>query len=501
MNFKFTSQSLDEKRTVVFMSHESENPIVPYFARSLDKEADGTIAKAFNENNFRGEENKNLTISMPQSTKISRIIFQGLGPQDTLNRERLLEAGGALARALTKEYRCEINLLEFQIKSFSPEEIANDLALGIMMKSWSFRRYKTASEANNISCSDVSKLEEVSFVVPNPTKAEDLFVNTRAIEEGISLSRNLSMEPPNILYPRSMALILKDLERFGVLVSILEKEKIEELGMGALLGVSRGSSRDPQVVIMEWNGNPNTNEVIAFVGKGVTFDSGGLNLKSWSGMKEMKYDMTGAATVSGLIRTLARRKSQVNAVGIVGLVENMPSGTSQRPGDIVRTMSGKTVEVLNTDAEGRLVLADVLWYAVEFYKPKLVIDLATLTGAISVALGDYYAGLFSNSEDFSKKLIKTGLEVGEKVWLLPLSKYYDKMLEGRISDLQNISDLQGAGSILAAQFLQNFVKNTPWIHLDIAGVAWTERNRPLYDKGPTGFGVHLLNRFVQSYFE
>ena len=323
-----------------------------------------------------------------------------------------------------------------------------------------------------------------------------------AIEDGTNFARDLVSEPPNVLYPKEYANRLLKLKKLGVKVTLYNEQKLKKLGMNSLLGVGRGSSKESYLVTLEWYGDKkNKSSPLSFVGKGVCFDTGGISLKPAKFMEEMKYDMAGSAVVAGLIQTLAIRKAKVNAVGVVGLVENMPGGNAQRPGDIVRAFNGKTIEVLNTDAEGRLVLADALSFTEKKFKPKFIIDLATLTGAIIVALGEEYAGLFSNNDELSKKLFEAGEKVNEKVWRLPLHKNYDKLINSNIADIQNINYSGGAGSITAAQFLQRFVEKTPWAHLDIAGMAFSKKAANLNPGGATGFGVRLLNQLIEDNYE
>jgi leucyl aminopeptidase len=309
-------------------------------------------------------------------------------------------------------------------------------------------------------------------------------------------------EPANVIYPETLAEQACTLERYGVAVEVLDEGAMRELGMGALLGVAQGSARPPRLVVMQWHGaGAHQPAPLAFIGKGVTFDTGGISIKPAAGMGDMKWDMAGSAVVIGLMRLLAARKAKVNAVGIVGLVENMPSGTAQRPGDIVTSMSGQTIEVLNTDAEGRLVLADAMWYCQDRFKPALMIDLATLTGAVIVALGHNNAGLFANDDELADRLIAAGKAVGEEVWRLPLADAYDRDLESDAADVKNIGGGRAAGSITAAQFLQRFVNKVPWAHLDIAGMAWSSKDAPTVPKGATAFGVRLLDRFVARHHE
>ena len=308
-------------------------------------------------------------------------------------------------------------------------------------------------------------------------------------------------EPANTLYPETLAERAASLTEFGLSVEVLDENRMRELGMGALLGVAQGSVRPPRLVVMEHRGGPADTAPIAFVGKGVTFDTGGISIKPAAGMGDMKWDMAGAGAVIGLMRLLGARNARVNAVGIVGLVENMPSGSAQRPGDIVRSMSGQTIEVLNTDAEGRLVLADALWYCQDRFKPQLMVDLATLTGAIIVALGNEYAGLFANNDELAERLIASGNAVGEKLWRMPLGDSYDRAIDSDAADVKNIGGDRGAGSTIGAQFIKRFVNDVPWAHLDIAGVAWSKKDSATVPKGATAFGVRLLDRFVAEYYE
>tara|TARA_Y100000816_G_scaffold287299_1_gene269755 strand:+ start:33 stop:1478 length:1446 start_codon:yes stop_codon:yes gene_type:complete len=365
-------------------------------------------------------------------------------------------------------------------------------AHGIKLKSYTFNIYKTKNKKKNIN-----------IVLENKKLTSDLDKNLNAIIEGTNFARDLVSEPPNILFPKEYVNRLNKLKKYGIRVTTYNESKMKKLGMHSLLGVGRGSSKESFLVTLEWLGNKkNKSNVLSFVGKGVCFDTGGISLKPARFMEEMKYDMAGSAVVAGLIKSLAIRKAKVNAIGVVGLVENMPGGNAQRPGDIVKSYSGKTIEVLNTDAEGRLVLADALSFTEKKFNPKLIIDLATLTGAIIVSLGEEYAGLFSNDDKLSDKLYKAGLEVNEKVWRLPLNKNYDKLIDSSIADVQNINYAGGAGSITAAQFLQRFIiKNTPWAHLDIAGMAFSKKAANLNPGGATGFGVRLLNKFIESNYE
>ena len=364
---------------------------------------------------------------------------------------------------------------------------------GLKLKSYEFTKYKTKKKISIISINVIGRKNLPSLQTQ---------LKFKALEKGTFFARDLVSEPGNVLHPDEYAKRINQLKKDGLKINIFDEKKLKKLGMHSLLGVGMGSIRGSYLVTMEWNGIKNNSKPIAFVGKGVTFDTGGYSLKPAKFMEDMTYDMAGSAAVVGLMKTLALRKAKVNAVGVVGLVENMVSGTAQRPGDIVKSYSGKTIEILNTDAEGRLVLADALTYTEKKFKPKFIVDLATLTGAIIVCLGSEYAGLFSNNDNLSKQIIKAGEKVEEKLWRMPLHKNYDKLINSKNADMQNINYVGGAGSTTAAQFLQRFIINkTPWAHLDIAGMAFSKYGGSLNSGGATGFGVRLLNKLVEDDYE
>jgi len=364
---------------------------------------------------------------------------------------------------------------------------------GLKLKSYEFNKYKTKKETRVISINVLGNKN-------NPSIKNQL--KFKALEEGTFYARDLVSEPGNILHPDEYAKRLNTLKKDGLKINIYDEKKLKKMGMNALLGVGMGSIRGSYLVTMEWNGAKNSTKPLAFVGKGVTFDTGGYSLKPARFMEDMTYDMAGSAAVVGLMKNLALRKAKINAVGVVGLVENMVSGVAQRPGDIVKSYSGKTIEVLNTDAEGRLVLADALTFTEKKFKPKFIVDLATLTGAIIVSLGSEYAGLFSNDDKLSKKILDAGEKVEEKLWRMPLHKNYDKLMNSKNADMQNINYVGGAGSTTAAQFLQRFIlNNTPWAHLDIAGMAFSKYGGALNSGGATGFGVRLLNQLIEDNYE
>mgnify|MGYP001591509810 FL=1 len=364
---------------------------------------------------------------------------------------------------------------------------------GLKLKSYDFSIYKSKKNKKNISINVIGNKKV--------TSAQNQ-LRFKALEEGTFFARDLVSEPGNILHPDEYAKRIKSLKKFGLKINIYDDKKLKKLGMNALLGVGQGSIRGSYLVTMEWNGSKNKSKPLAFVGKGVCFDTGGISLKPAKFMEDMTYDMAGSATVVGLMKTLALRKAKINAVGVVGLVENMIGGNAQRPGDIVKSYSGKTIEILNTDAEGRLVLADALTFTEKKFKPKFMVDLATLTGAIIVSLGSEYAGLFSNDDKLSKQLLEAGDKVEEKLWRMPLHKNFDKLINSKNADMQNINYVGGAGSTTAAQFLQRFVLNkTPWAHLDIAGMAFSKYGGALNSGGATGYGVRLLNKLIEDDYE
>jgi len=389
----------------------------------------------------------------------------------------------------------DLTFFEKNIKATNPKNkyFIDEFFQGTQLKSYEFLKYKTEKKSEtfkiNVSCNS-------NFLINNKNKKFE------ALLQGTNLTKDLVSEPGNVLHPDEYARRLIQLNKIGLKVRVYSQKDLKKLGMNALLGVGQGSIRGSYLVTIEWNGLKSNHKPLAFVGKGVCFDTGGISLKPAKFMEDMTYDMAGSAVVVGLMKNLALRKAKVNAVGVVGLVENMPGGNAQRPGDIVKSYSGKTIEVLNTDAEGRLVLADALTYTEEKFKPQFIIDLATLTGAIIVSLGSEYAGLFSNNDKLSKQLFASGEKVGEKVWRMPLNKNYDKLIDSKNADMQNINYVGGAGSTTAAQFLQRFIVNkTPWAHLDIAGMAFSKYGGALNSGGATGYGVRLLNQLIEDYYE
>ena len=471
-------------------------------AAGIDKASGGSLIRAIKASTFKGKKGQQLSIMTPAGTKLDRVLLLGLGKPKDMGLTGALNAGGAIYAALAKAGVATVAICIDGIDgdAKTAPDLASEFGFGARLRSYRFDKYRTKEKAE-----DKPTLKAFKILCPNSAKARTSFASKNQVADGVFLTRDLVSEPPNILYPDTLAKRTKELVKLGVKVEIMTETQMKKLGMGALLGVGQGSVRESRMVVMQWNGAPKSKSgkaetPIAFVGKGVTFDTGGISLKPAAGMEDMKWDMGGSAVVIGLMKALAGRKAKTNVVGVVGLVENMPGGNAQRPGDIVTAMDGKTIEVLNTDAEGRLVLADALHYTNTRFKPKFMVNLATLTGAIIVSLGNEHAGLFSNNDQLSERLTTSGLAVDEKVWRMPMNDAYDKMINCDAADMKNIGG-RGAGSITAAQFLQRFVGKTPWAHLDIAGVTWSGKDSPVVPKGGTAFGVRLLDRLVADHYE
>ncbi len=467
-------------------------------ASALDKKTNGAITRAMKASRFKGNSQQSLTILAPSGTKLDRILLIGLGKAKEYDVTSAQNTGGQIYAALATVGSSSVSICIDAIDgcALKPSDIAAELAYGAKLRSYRFDKYRTTEKADA-----KPSLKTLKVLSANSAKARTAYGRCEKIADGVFMTRDLVSEPANVLYPESFAKRIKELTKLGVKVEVLTEAQMKKLGMGALLGVGQGSIRESRMVVMQWNGGNKKDQPIAFVGKGVTFDTGGISIKPSGGMEDMKWDMGGSGVVVGLMKTLAGRKAKTNAVGVVGLVENMPGSNAQRPGDIVTSMSGQTIEVLNTDAEGRLVLADALHYTNDRFKPKFMVNLATLTGAIIIALGSEHAGLFSNNDNLAERLTESGLDVNEKLWRFPLHENYDKSINCDIADMKNISGGRGAGSITAAQFLQRFVGKTPWAHLDIAGVTWSGKATPTVPKGGTAFGVRLLDNFVAKHYE
>ncbi|GAC1329165.1 MAG: leucyl aminopeptidase [Beijerinckiaceae bacterium] len=453
--------------------------------------------------NFKGRSGSSLDILAPEGLGFDRLLVLGTGRgpktdgvEDTLPDH--VGLGGALMGKLGRGSRATV-IFDLPQPPADPAVAAAEVALGIELRAYRFDVYRTKKKDDSEREGPV----HVAIALADPAAAKAAREKRSGLADGVALARSLVNEPPNVLYPETFAARAKDLEALGVEVEILDVPAMEKLGMGALLGVGQGSERPSRLVVMRWNGakgQGGDKKPVAFIGKGVCFDTGGISIKPAAGMEDMKGDMAGAACVVGLMHALAARKAKVDAIGAIGLVENMPGGNAQRPGDIVKSMSGQTIEIINTDAEGRLVLADVLWYIQDKYKPAFMIDLATLTGAIIVALGQEHAGLFSNNDELAERLTKAGKETGEKVWRLPLGPAYDKLIDSKFADMKNTGGRHG-GSITAAQFIQRFVNKVPWAHLDIAGTGMGSLANDINQSWGSGWGVRLLDRLVADYYE
>lgn len=471
-------------------------------AKELDSDTGGAVLKAVEAADFKGKKKSTAELLAPPQIAVSRLLVFGIGKVADLNEQDWVALGGAVAGAILGRKAKAASLIA-EVAGDSDkkaETIAALLAFGAALRLYQFSKYQT-KKGNNEQDADPDILRKLVIHCANPEKARAAFAHFEAVANGVVIARDLVNEPANVLGPVEFAERARELENVGLEVEILDAEQIADLKMGALLAVAQGSIRPARVAIMQWHGAKSKRaKPLAFIGKGVVFDTGGISIKPSSGMEDMKGDMGGAACVVGLMHALAGRKANVNAVGIIGLVENMPSGSATRPGDIVTSYSGQTVEVLNTDAEGRLVLGDLISYAQDHFKPRLIIDLATLTGAIMVALGKEYAGLFANDDKLANELLDASSITGEKVWRMPLDKAYDKMIESKNADIKNLGG-RWAGACTAAAFIQSFVKDTPWAHIDLAGTAMDAPKSDINPSWGSGWGVRLLDRFVAEKYE
>lgn len=491
----FTGQTIPEKGTLVLFTARKKGFGASF--KKLDKLTGGQISKAMEGSSFEGEQKTSFEVLSPANLELTRIIVVGLGDTAAKEQREWMHTGGRVSGLVKSDPTGSVTvILEAVSKTHTvtPDNAAA-IATGFLMGRYKFNKYKSKDKKSK------GEIKTLTLACDAPTKAQQSYEQLDALRAGVFVARDLVNEPGNILGPVEFALRARELESLGVQVTILDETEMAAKGMNALLAVGQGSERESRLAIMQWNGADNLKDKpLAIVGKGVSFDSGGISIKPSAGMEDMKGDMGGAACVTGLMRTLAMRKAKTNVVGVIGLTENMPDGKAQRPGDVVTSMSGQTIEVINTDAEGRLVLADALTYTIDTYKPKLVIDLATLTGAILVALGKEYAGLFSNNDRLANRLLKAGEKSGEKLWRMPLGKPYDKLIDSRIADMKNTGG-RLAGSTTAAQFLKRYVGDTPWAHLDIAGTAMASPKTDLNTSWGSGFGVYLLNEFIADNYE
>ncbi|HEV2363387.1 MAG TPA: leucyl aminopeptidase [Caulobacteraceae bacterium] len=491
INFLAAEEKGDSKSAVAVLAFD-DGTLAPAAAK-LDKALKGALTRAVSQGRFKGEAGQTIDLIAPAGLEAARVVLVGAGKADAFD-ERAAET--AAAQALGAVKATGVERLVLQLGAQTPA-IAAAAALGVKLAAYRFGKYRTKERPEK-----TPSVARVDIAVDDPKAAARAFKTPSGLAEAVCAVRDLVFEPANVLFPEEFARRARKLEDFGLAVEILGEKEMKKLGMGALLGVGQGSARESQLVVIQWKGASDPDAApVAFVGKGVCFDSGGISLKPPAGMEEMTTDMGGAGAVFGTLQALASRKAKVNAVGILGLVENMPGANAQRPGDVVKTMSGQTVEVINTDAEGRLVLCDALWYCQQRFKPQFVVDLATLTGAIVVALGKDVAGMFCNDEALAENLLRAAKETGDALWRMPLQGSYEKLLDSDVADIKNSGGREG-GSIFAALFLQRFIDRTPWAHLDIAGTAWKPDSAvATIPSGATGFGVRLLDRLVADNYE
>ncbi|GGF25269.1 putative cytosol aminopeptidase [Aliidongia dinghuensis] len=497
MKISFAELGVPKAGTVVV--GVGEDRVLSPAAAALDKESGGALARAMASSRFTGKKGQLLAVLAPANLAIDGIVLAGLGKPAELDALALQALGGSLVAHLNGagESEATVRLGAVDGVALPPAEIAANVAFGARLRSYRFDKYRTRMKAEQ-----KPTLKKLAVQSDAATAAKKFFADLDKLADGVFFTRDLVSEPGNVLYPESLAEQASSLAELGVEVEVLDEKKMKKLGMGALLGVGQGSVRPPRLVVMAWLGAKDKQAApVAVVGKGITFDTGGISLKPGAGMEEMKWDMGGSGTVIGLMKALAGRKARANVVGVVALAENMPDGNAIRPGDILTSMSGQTIEVNNTDAEGRLVLADALWYAQDRFKPRLMIDLATLTGAILVALGSEYAGLFSNNDELAERLAAAGKAVGEPLWRMPLGEAFDRAIDSDVADMKNITGDRNAGSSIGGVFLQRFVNGVPWAHLDIAGMAWSKKDAATVPKGATGYGVRLLERFIAEHYE
>jgi leucyl aminopeptidase len=453
------------------------------------------VGRAASTERFKGKLGASLDLVAPAGLRASRLVVVGTGKTRDLKPKDFVRLGGvALGKAPSAA--SEVTILgDLATGPMKPDQLA-DLALGARLRSYAFDRYKSKKKDDEVTPAAV----KVTIGTSHVAGARKSWAARAAVSDGVVLARDLVNEPANVLFPEEFARRAAALRRFGVAVEVLDVKAMQKLGMNALLGVGQGSAHESRMVVMRWNGGRRGDKPVAFIGKGVCFDTGGISIKPAASMEDMKGDMAGAACVVGLMQALATRKAKVNVVGAIGIVENMPGGRAQRPGDIVKAMSGQTIEIINTDAEGRLVLADVLHYIADRFAPKFMVDLATLTGAIIISLGQEYAGLFSNDDKLAERLSRAGEATGERVWRMPLGPEYDKLIDSKFADMKNTGGRHG-GSITAAQFLQRFVGKTPWAHLDIAGTAMGSPQTDINRSWSSGWGVRLLDHLISEFYE
>lgn len=460
-------------------------------AQAADVATKGAVQAAAKAARFEGGVGEIVELLAPAGLPHSRLLLVGTGSADKVDASVAERIGGAIAARLLLSGETTASV---DVAGVLAGDLAAHVGHGAVLRSWRFDQYRTTQK-------DKQKptLTSLAIIGAGEVTAHDRLMG---LAGGVARTRTLVSEPPNVIYPESFVDSARDLAALGVELTVLDDAEMKKLGMGALLGVAQGSVRPARILAMRWNGTGKKDvKPVVLVGKGVTFDTGGISLKPAAGMEDMKWDMGGAGAVTGAMHALAARKAKAHVVGVVGLVENMPDGNAQRPGDVVTTMNGQTVEVINTDAEGRLVLCDAIWWAQETFAPEVVVDLATLTGAIIISLGHEHAGMFCNDDGLAGQLSAAGAAVGEKLWRMPIGDAYDKLIDSDIADIKNVGPREG-GSITAAQFIGRFIKpGVKWAHLDVAGTVWASKPGALHDKGATGYGVRLLDRFVADNFE
>ena len=488
MNIEFVAKSGDADAIALFVYEESR---LSPAARDADAATGGAVSRAATQGRFSGKAGQSAALGGASGDAQMWLI--GAGAESAFRDLAIETAAGAAYNAAKMS---GAKTLALELTQLSAEGAAR-AGFAVRLAAYRFDKYRTTLKPEK-----VPSVETVRIVCADPKAAKAAVKSWDAVADAVIFARDLVSEPANVLYPQSFAERCKGLKSLGLEVEVLGEKEMEKLGMRTLLGVGQGSRRESQLVVMRWNGGGKTDQPIAFVGKGVTFDTGGISIKPAEGMEEMKWDMGGAAAVTGVMHALAGRKAKVNAVGVLGLVENMPDGNAQRPGDVVISMSGQSVEVINTDAEGRLVLADALWYTQDRFKPKFMVDLATLTGAMIVSLGLEYAGVFSNDDNLADNILAATGPTGENAWRMPLPEAYERHIDSPIADVKNMGNGRSGGSITAALFLQRFVNKTPWAHIDIAPTAWNKDSKvETVPSGATGYGVRLLNQMVQDRYE
>ena len=498
MTFKvsFNSQLKSNTDLILIILDESLE-LINYISK-LDKKYDGIISYATKIQSLN-KKGSHKILNYKKGKESKEILLYNIGNEKDFSMNNVDRVGGEIFSLIPKAIKSISICMSLNKKlKIIPEEFAANILHGLKLRSYTFYKYKLKSK-NKYN----NSLKEIKLVVNDISLVKKYYNPLKALEEGVFLTRNLVSEPANILTPKVLAQEAEKLKSLGVKVEVLKLPQIKRLKMGALLGVAMGSANEPRVVSMTWNGTKNkkSKPEVCFVGKGVTFDTGGISIKPSGGMEDMKWDMGGSGVVIGLMKALAGRKANVNVTAVVGLVENMPSSKAQRPGDVVIASSGHSIEVINTDAEGRLVLADAVTYAINKFRPKRIIDLATLTGAVIVSLGPQRAGIFSNNDELASNIFKSGEKTGEKVWRMPVGEEYDDDIKSAIADMKNVGSGRGAGATSGAKFIEQFTQNIPWVHIDIAGVTWSKSNSKLYPTGGTGFGVRLLNTYIKDFIE